>query len=96
MSFRESIARWISPNLARQADRFHYLWHQADDCHRWLSEFQDVSYAMQWLKERDRDHWREIDTPASGKLPSNIVNFREFLRSHQPTPSTANGVPDNG
>lgn len=89
MTFREKIARWISPSLARQADKFHYLWHQADDCHRWLSEFTDVALAAQWLKERDRDHWRALEEPATGKLPSSIIEFREFLRSRRsPPPET--------
>lgn len=81
MIFLENIARLISPSLGRQADRFHYLWHQVDDCHRWLSEFSDVAVAMKWLKEKDRDYWRQLEEPAIGELPSNIVDFREFLRS---------------
>lgn len=90
MSLREKIARLIAPNLGRQADRFHYLWHQTDDCHRWLSEFSDVATAMQWLKERDRDHWRRLEEPATGNLPSNIGDFREYLRARQNPALAAN------
>lgn len=87
MNFRETFARWICPDLARQADRYHYLWHQTDDCHRWLSEFPEASIVAQWLKERDHDHWRKLEDPATGKLPCGISNFREFLRSRRQTPS---------
>jgi hypothetical protein len=87
MSLRETIARWICPSLGKQADRFHYLWHQADDCHRWLSEFPDASDAALWLKERDRDHWRKLDEPATGKLPSDLQYFRDFLRARRDNPA---------
>jgi hypothetical protein len=87
MSFRETIARWICPSLAMQADRYHYLWHQTDDCHRWLAEFPDASDVSQWLKERDYDHWRKLEEPATGKLPYDIGKFREALRARRDNPS---------
>ena len=77
---REHIARWISPKLAQKADKHTYLWHQVDDCYRWLSEFKEISIAMDWLKQTDANHWRGIGDKPVGKLPSRIQDFREYLR----------------
>lgn len=79
MSIRTKIARWLSPELARSADRYFFLRTQVDDSHQWLSAYPDVRDTLQRLLELDRDHWRRLDEPASGTLPSEIWRFREIL-----------------
>lgn len=81
MNLREAIARWICPELGKRGDRYWYLWHQIDSSHKYLSaEFPDVGDTLKRLLEVDRDHWRDLEEPATGKLPTEIGRFREMLR----------------
>ncbi len=79
MTIRERIARWLCPELGKKADRYWFLCVQIDDSHQWLSAYPDVRDTLARLLELDRDHWRTLDEPATGKLPSEIWRFRELL-----------------
>lgn len=82
MKLSERIARWLCPDMARNADRYFYLRVVVlDDAKNWLySHCPEGSLVAQWSIERDADHWRELGHPATGRLPSNISDFREYLK----------------
>lgn len=79
MTIRETLARWLCPELGRKADKHHYLWHRIDESMWWLSAYPEISAAMQRLIELDRDHWRGLDEPATGVMPHQIHDFRSML-----------------
>lgn len=74
------IARKLAPEMDREARRYRYLELQIDDACIWLDDLPDARDVARWLRERDTDHWRAIDEPASGKLPSDIYDLREHMR----------------
>lgn len=80
MNFRERVARWLSPSLARRADRYWWLASEIELCARWLAEFKDVSKTLQHLQESDHDYWREAGSPRIGVMPHDISEFRDLLR----------------
>jgi hypothetical protein len=83
----ERIARWLSPELSNQADRYWRMWHDADDVHKWCNgEARSVG---QWLLERNHDHWRALDEPSIGKLPQTISDFRTWLYRQRDLPKSA-------
>jgi hypothetical protein len=77
MRLSEKIARWLSPDLARRADRHLWIMSQTDDVYRWCNG--EARLVGQWLIERDQDYWRPEGSKPIGKLPQGISNFREWL-----------------
>lgn len=80
VTIRERIARWISPDLGKRADRYRYLITEIQYCARWLAEFEDVSKVLLHLQEEDVDYWRPPGTPGVATMPREISAFREMLR----------------
>jgi len=91
MRVSEKFARWICPDLGNRADRYWVLSSEIQLCHRWLGEFPEVDLTLQRLNEIDRDHWRELGTPSTGKLPYRIEEFREMLRRRASIASSDGG-----
>jgi hypothetical protein len=91
MRVSEQFARWICPDLGERADRYWFLASEIEFCHRWLCEFPDVDLTLQRLREIDRDHWRTLGTPSTGKLPYSIGAFRELLRDRAKSQSQQEG-----
>ena len=88
MGLKETIARWLAPELARNADRYWFLSNELGDVHRWLGEFEDVRAVIDWLLVRERNHWRKRDEPeVESKWHWNMPHFREQLRRRRLTPN---------
>lgn len=82
MTIRERLARWLAPDMARDAEKYFYLWNQVDDAHKWLSyEFKEAGDVLLWIKMTEQDHWRALGTPARNPWPSRIDYFRERMRA---------------
>jgi hypothetical protein len=81
VSIAENIARWLSPDLAKRADRYTYLFYKVDDVSQWCDG--EARRAARWCLEQDADHWRPLGAPTTGKLPSQIRDFRDWLYSQR-------------
>ena len=81
MTFRESLARWICPELGVIADRDARLRSEISMAYRWLAEFDDIRLLIDWLRGTEQDYWRKLSQPPACKLPGDIGEFREVLRA---------------
>jgi len=86
MITRETIARWLAPKMAREADRYNRMFGQMITEIWWLTEFPDVCDTLQRLLDADRNHWRQMDEQHQGELPDGISEFREMLRARASSP----------
>jgi len=82
MTWRENFARWICPELGRNADRYWHLSDNVANAYRWLGEFNTVCHVLRWLQASDRDHFRALDEKPTNPYPHRIDDFREWLRRH--------------
>lgn len=88
---RTAIARWLAPELAKDADRYHRLVGQMRNDYWWLgAEFPDASETIRFFLDGDRNHYRALGEPAIGDLPSDIGDFREHLRRRAALSDTHN------
>jgi hypothetical protein len=86
---RKFLASRLDPEAALKARRYEFLRMELNDAHRWLGEFYQIECFINWLRERDTDHWRRLDEKPVGKLPPDISGFREFLRKERDARSIA-------
>jgi len=77
---RETIARWLCPQLAEKADRYTSLIGRMHYDYWWLGEFPDATDTIQHYLDSEHNRWRSIGEPARGSLPDDIDGFREHLR----------------
>lgn len=89
MITRETIARWLFPNIAKNAARYCRMRDQIRTEIWWLSEFPDVRDTLQRLLDADRNHWRRPGEPHQGDFPDGISEFREMLRARASSPEMA-------
>jgi hypothetical protein len=85
MNFRDRIARWLSPRLARKEDRYDRMVVFAGQDVQWIkAEFPHVAAAVQRILDNDYNHWRAIDEEPVGKVGhGDIAGFREWLRAER-------------
>lgn len=86
MITRETIARWLFPDIAKNAARYVTMRNQINIEIWWLAEFPDVRDTLQRLLDADRNHWCQMDEPHQGELPDGISEFREMLRARASSP----------
>lgn len=87
MIIREKIARWLFPDIAKNAARYRFLLSELEESRWWLSEFQDIGDSLQRLIDRDFEHWRSLIDDQFISTTGNITNFREMLRRRNAAPS---------
>lgn len=80
MITREKIARWLFPDIAKNAARYRFLLSELEESRWWLSEFQDIGDALQRIIDRDFEHWRSLIDDQFIKTTASITYFRETLR----------------
>lgn len=84
MGIRRSLAKWICPELERDAVRFWVLFGRVDECSRWLAEFKDVSVTLQWITAQLRRSSRGAPLPNNVpewlNAPQHVSEFRDGLR----------------
>lgn len=82
---RNWLAKHLSPKMHADAERYHFLQVLLSDTHQWLGEFPDVAATIEWINERQFNHWRPLGVPAKSLKPWQIYEFREELRkAHKP------------
>lgn len=81
MITRETIARWLFPDIAKNAARYCRMRDQIRTEIWWLSEFPDVYDALRRILNSDLNYWRVLDEPNSSDIPDGISEFREMLRA---------------
>lgn len=79
MSIRDTIARWLSPDLVKAEAERDWLLVEIEHEHRWLSEFRPVERTLDRIKKEFEWQFRK----GPGPLPSTITAFREELRRHE-------------
>lgn len=77
---RETVARWLCPQLAEKADRYTSLIGRMSDNYWWLGEFPDAQDTVRHYLDSEHNRWRSIGLPPRGNLPDDINGFREHLR----------------
>lgn len=86
-AWRRWLACKMAPELQDARERHQFLLSEISDAHRWLGEFADAETVLQWLMERDADHWRKLGEPALGALPCQISQLRELMRRRAAEPT---------
>ncbi|MGR4927311.1 hypothetical protein ACIPUD_10940 [Bradyrhizobium sp. CAR08] len=77
---RHAIARWLSPELANEAERYYWLRGEISYNARWLAEFPFVSRTLDRILDCEVDHFRAAYVPAVCTEPADISAYRELLR----------------
>jgi len=83
MSINETIARWLSPELARKADERDWLVVEIGHNARWLSEIPFMSRTMDRILCQMVDWFRPYGEPAKCEEPQGIWDYRELLRAER-------------
>jgi hypothetical protein len=97
MSLRTALARWLAPDLAREADRAQYLLHGAYEMKHWLGhDFPMIEVALDRLTIDSRNYFRALNEPPisqeyphlGGVWPVDMHGFREKLKRTFRAPAT--------
>lgn len=86
MKLTERIARWVSPNLARDSEAYHRVMMRLDEARWWLGSYvPEGASVAQYIIDDDRWYWTSKRDHSQG-LPwqappyvTGISSFRDWL-----------------
>jgi hypothetical protein len=83
MTIRSAIAEWLDPETVREAQRYRWLMSEVHEGYRWLGEFDQIVWFIEWLIQYNHDSWRGAGDAPMKRWPwyGGIPEFREQLRS---------------